>query len=429
MEPEVGDEIVLVKGDVTYHGIVIPSPKKDSIIVKLSNGYNIGFRKDSVTISKIEKKQKPKIFSEVKFKKRADLPEISIISTGGTIASRVDYETGGVRWLMKPEEIFFMAPELSDITSFKNIVSPFQIASESMTFECYRILAKEAAKELNSGSQGVIITHGTDTLHYTSAALSFMLQNLSKPVCLIGAQRSPDRGSFDGSMNLICGSYIAGHSDIGESVIVMHGEMSDTYCNVLRGTKVRKMHSTRRDTFRPVNTSPLARVYMNGKIEKLSDYRLRNNDNEAFADVELEERTAIIKAYPNFNPDIINYYIDKGYKGLVVEASALGHVPTDTIDEKFSWIKSIKRAREEGIIIVFATQCLFGRVDPFVYSNGRIMEEMGVIYAEDMLPETAYLKLSWILGHTNEYFEVKRNMLDNMVGEINYRIKGDKSGF
>lgn len=429
MEPEVGDEIVLVKGDVTYHGIVIPSPKKDSIIVKLSNGYNIGFRKDSVTISKIEKKQKPKIFSEVKFKKRADLPEISIISTGGTIASRVDYETGGVRWLMKPEEIFFMAPELSDITSFRNIVSPFQIASESMTFECYRILAKEAAKELNSGSQGVIITHGTDTLHYTSAALSFMLQNLSKPVCLIGAQRSPDRGSFDGSMNLICGSYIAGHSDIGESVIVMHGEMSDTYCNVLRGTKVRKMHSTRRDTFRPVNTSPLARVYMNGKIEKLSDYRLRNNDNEAFADVELEERTAIIKAYPNFNPDIINYYIDKGYKGLVVEASALGHVPTDTIDEKFSWIKSIKRAREEGIIIVFATQCLFGRVDPFVYSNGRIMEEMGVIYAEDMLPETAYLKLSWILGHTNEYFEVKRNMLDNMVGEINYRIKGDKSGF
>ena len=429
MEPEVGDEIVLVKGDVTYHGIVIPSPKKDSIIVKLSNGYNIGFRKDSVTISKIEKKQKPKIFSEVKFKKRADLPEISIISTGGTIASRVDYETGGVRWLMKPEEIFFMAPELSDITSFRNIVSPFQIASESMTFECYRILAKEAAKELNSGSQGVIITHGTDTLHYTSAALSFMLQNLSKPVCLIGAQRSPDRGSFDGSMNLICGSYIAGHSDIGESVIVMHGEMSDTYCNVLRGTKVRKMHSTRRDTFRPVNTSPLARVYMNGKIEKLSDYRPRNNDNEVFADVELEERTAIIKAYPNFNPDIINYYIDKGYKGLVVEASALGHVPTDTIDEKFSWIKSIKRAREEGIIIVFATQCLFGRVDPFVYSNGRIMEEMGVIYAEDMLPETAYLKLSWILGHTNEYFEVKRNMRDNMVGEINYRIKGDKSGF
>lgn len=429
MEPEVGDEIVLVKGDVTYHGIVIPSPKKDSIIVKLSNGYNIGFRKDSVTISKIEKKQKPKIFSEVKFEKRKDLPEISIISTGGTIASRVDYETGGVRWLMKPEEIFFMAPELSDITAFRNIVSPFQIASESMTFECYRILAKEAAKELNSGSNGVIITHGTDTLHYTSAALSFMLQNLSKPVCLVGAQRSPDRGSFDGSMNLICGSYIAGHSDIGEAVIVMHGEMSDTYCNVLRGTKVRKMHSTRRDTFRPVNTSPLARVYMNGKIEKMSDYRVRNNNNEVFADIELEERTAIIKAYPNFNPDIIDYYIDKGYKGLVVEASALGHVPTDTIDEKFSWIKSIKRAREEGIIIVFATQCLFGRVDPFVYSNGRIMEEMGVIYAEDMLPETAYLKLSWILGHTNDYFEVKRNMLDNMAGEINYRIKGDKNGF
>ncbi|NMC75680.1 MAG: Glu-tRNA(Gln) amidotransferase subunit GatD [Candidatus Methanofastidiosa archaeon] len=428
MEPEVGDEIILKKGDINYQGIVIPSPKKDSIIIKLSNGYNIGFRKDSVKVISVEKKQKSKIFSEVKFDKRKDLPEISLISTGGTIASRVDYETGGVRWLMKPEEIFFMAPELSDITNFRNIISPFQIASESMTFECYRILAKEAAKELNSGSKGVIITHGTDTLHYTSAALSFMLQNLSKPVCLVGAQRSPDRGSFDGSMNLICGSYIAGHSDIGETVIVMHGEMDDTYCNVLRGTKVRKMHSTRRDTFRPINTSTLARIYMNGKIEKLSEYRLRNDENEVYPDIEMEEKTAILKAYPNFNPDIFDYYIDKGYKGLVIEASALGHVPTDTIDEKFSWVNSIKRAIEQGIIVVFATQCLFGRVNPFVYSNGRIMEEMGVIYVEDMLPETAYLKLSWLLGHTNDYFEIKRNMLSNIAGEINYRIQGDKNG-
>ena len=124
----------------------------------------------------------------------------------------------------------------------------------------------------------------------------------------------------------------------------------------------------------------------------------------------------------------MDYYIDKGYKGLVIEAFALGHVPTNTINNKFSWIDSIKRAREEGIVIVFATQCLFGRVNPFVYSNGRIMEEMGVIYAEDMLPEVAYLKLSWILGHTSDYFEVKRNMLSNMANEINYRIKGGKDG-
>ena len=428
MQPEVGDIIKFKKGKINYEGIVIPSPKKDSIIVKLSNGYNIGFKRDSIEIISAEKKEKPKIFSEVKFEKNKGLPEISLISTGGTIASRVDYEAGGVRWLMKPEEIFFMTPELSNVVTFKNISSPFQIASESMTFECYKILAKEVANELNAGSKGVIITHGTDTLHYTSAALSFMLQNLSKPVCLVGAQRSPDRGSFDGSMNLICASYIAGQSDIGEAVIVMHGEMSDTYCNVLRGTKVRKMHSTRRDTFRPINSSSLAKIYMNGKFEKLSDYKMRNDDNEVYPDIELEEKTAIIKAYPNFNPDILDYYIDKGYKGLVIEAFALGHVPTNTINDKFSWIDPVKRARDEGIIIVFATQCLFGRVNPFVYSNGRIMEEMGVIYAEDMLPEVAYLKLSWILGHTNDYFEIKRNMLSNMANEINYRIKGGKDG-
>ncbi len=428
MEPIVGDLITLKKDDISYEGILIPSPKKDSIVIKLSSGYNIGFKRSSVEITKIKKRQRPKIFPETKFDKKKDLPEISLISTGGTIASRVDYETGGVRWLMKPEEIFFMTPEISDIVSFKNISSPFQIASESMTFECYKILAKEAAKELNSGAKGIIITHGTDTLHYTSSALSFMLQNLSKPVCLVGAQRSPDRGSFDGAMNLIGASYIAAHSDIGEVAIVMHGEMSDTYCNVLRGTKVRKMHSTRRDTFKPINIPPLARVFMNGKIEKLSEYRLRQEENEVYADVEMEEKTAIIKTYPNFNPDIFDYYIDKGYKGLVIEALALGHVPTDTINDKFSWINSIKRATEEGIIIVFSTQCLFGRVNPFVYSNGRIMEEMGVIYVEDMLPETAYIKLSWILGHTNDYSEVKKNMLANLSGELNYRIKGDNSG-
>lgn len=428
MELNLGDIVTLEYGKNCYEGILIPSPNKDSIVIKLPSGYNIGFKKSSIKITSFKKRQDPNILPKIKFDKKKNLPEISLISTGGTIASRVDYQTGGVRWLMKPEEIFSMAPEMSDIVSFRNISSPFQIASESMNFECYKILAKEAAKELNSGSKGLIITHGTDTLHYTSSALSFMLQNLSKPVCLVGAQRSPDRGSFDGSMNLIGASYVAAKSDIGEVSIVMHGELSDTYCNVLRGTKVRKMHSTRRDTFRPINSTPLARVFMDGKIEKLSEYRLRNDENEVYADVEMEEKTAIIKAYPNFNPEIFDYYIDKGYKGLVIEALALGHVPTDTIDEKFSWMKSIKRAIEEGVIIVFASQCLFGRVNPYVYSNGRAMADMGVIYVEDMLPETAYLKLSWILGHTAEYLEVKKNMLCNISGELNYRIKGDKVG-
>ncbi len=416
----VGDRVSVKKGDQTFEGILLPRSEledEDHITIKLDNGYNIGIKGGDLQL--IRKEEPLEVFPEVELQKSKDLPEISMIATGGTIASRVDYKTGGVHMLMEPKEIFFTTPELAEIISLKKVLSPFRVGSESMSFKEYPIMAELAAKELNQGAVGILITHGTDTLHYTSAMLSFMLQNLGNPVCLVGAQRSPDRGSFDGSLNLICAGIIAGYSDIGEVVIVMHGESSDSFCSVLRGTKVRKMHTTRRDTFQPINGKPLAKVWPSGDIEYLRTYR--QNTGDVSADTAVEEKVALLKAYPNCNPEILDFLVDKKYKGVLFEATALGHLPTDTVHEEYSWLSSIKRAREEGVHIAFASQCLYGRVNPYVYTNARLMYDLGVIYLEDMLPEVGYLKLAWVLGHTQNEGEVKKMMLHNYAGEITMR--------
>ena len=425
---KVGDRVKVKKGDHVYEGILLPRSEvedEDHITIKLDNGYNIGIKGGSV--EPVGTEERLEMFPEIELEKKEGLPDISMIATGGTIASRVDYRTGGVHMLMEPEEIFFTTPELAEIISLKKVLSPFRVASESMSFTEYQAMAELAAEELNQGACGIIITHGADTLHYTSAMLSFMLGTLKKPVCLVGAQRSPDRGSFDGALNLICAGITAGYSDIGEVVIVMHGESSDVSCSVLRGTKVRKMHSTRRDTFQPINEKPLATVWPSGTIEYTNTYRKRG-ESDVVADTALEEKVAFLKAYPNSDPEILDVLVDKEYKGVLFEATALGHLPTDTTDERLSWLPAVKRAREEGVSIAFATQCLYGRVDPYVYSNGRLMLDLGVIYLEDMLPEVGYLKLAWVLGHTQNDEEVKKRMLHNYAGEITMRTLYEEVG-
>ena len=417
----VGDRVIVKKGDQTFEGILLPRSEledSDHITIKLDNGYNIGIKGGE--IQSLGAEERLEVFPEIELEKKEGLPEVSMIATGGTIASRVDYRTGGVHMLMEPREIFFTTPELAEIIQLKKVLSPFRVGSESMAFNQYQVMAELTAEELNQGASGVLITHGTDTLHYSSAMLSFMLQNLKAPVCLVGAQRSPDRGSFDGALNLICAAVTCGYSDIGEVVVVMHGQSSDSYCHVLRGTKVRKMHSTRRDTFQPVNERPLARVWPSGEIQYTNTYRNRGQSN-VYADTALEENVALLKAYPNCNPDMLDFLVDKNYRGVLFEATALGHLPTDTVDSKYSWLSAVKRAREEGVHIAFATQCLHGRVNPYVYTNARLMLNLGVIYLEDMLPEVGYLKLAWVLGHTQNDEEVKNMMLHNYAGEISMR--------
>ncbi|RLJ08082.1 MAG: Glu-tRNA(Gln) amidotransferase GatDE subunit D [Candidatus Aenigmatarchaeota archaeon] len=418
-----GDRVEIEKKGKIYQGILMPRPETgdpNCLVLKLPSGYNLGIAfEKGIKIRKLkaptEKARKPK---PPKFRK--DLPGVTLFAVGGTIGSRVDYRTGGVYALMEPEEFLFNLPELSEIARLESIQRPFTKMSEDMDPKDWQVLAKEVAKKLNREADGVVIAHGTDTMHFTSAALSFMLRNLSKPVVLTGSQRSSDRPSSDAGMNLICSCWVA-RSDIAEVGICMHATSSDDYCHFLPGTKARKLHSTRRDAFRPINSKPIARVWPDGRLETLTAYRKRS-DSQVEADVKFEERVALIKAYPGSDPALLEFLASKGYRGIVIEGTGLGHVPTQA---RKSWIPAIKKLVKDGIPVVITTQTLYGRVNPWVYTNLRILFSTGAISGEDMLPETAYVKLGWVLGHTQDPEEVRKLMLQNLAGEIKERSLPD----
>lgn len=414
----VGDYVKIIEkengNESVYEGMVM-SPYElssgETLTLKLDNGYNIGILVDQIVSVEIIEKAKPKEkiqFEEV-FPKKPDLPNVAILGTGGTIASRIDYKTGAVHPAFTAEELAKAVPEIFEVAN----ITPkllMNILSEDMKPKYWIKIAHEVARMLNNGEDGVVIAHGTDTMAYTASALSFMLRDLGKPVILVGAQRSSDRPSSDAAMNLICSVRMA-TEDFGEVAVVMHGETSDSYCLVHRGTKVRKMHTSRRDAFRSINDIPIAKIMADGKIEFLrKDYR-RKTESEVWVDDKMEEKVALVKAFPGMATEIIDFFVDKGYRGIVIEGTGLGHVPTYVID-------SIQRATEEGVTVCMTSQCLYGRVNLNVYSTGRRLLKAGVIQCEDMLPETAYVKLMWVLGHTNDPKEVREMMLTSYAGEI-----------
>ena len=423
---KIGDKIKVTKGEMVLQGILMPrieigDPK--TLIIKLQNGYNVGLDFIDLQVEKIGEALEVGRVPSLDVQPKRGLPEISIIGTGGTIGTHVDYKTGGVYMCRTPEEILATTPEILGIVSIKSMERPFSIASEDMTFREWKKIAELVAKELNSGSRGVIVTHGTDTLHYSTAAVSFMLKGLTKPVVFVGAQRSPDRGSFDGRMNLICASHFVGHSDIGGVYSIMHGSTNDDFCFAILGTRVRKLHTSRRDAFKPVNEIPTAKIWPDGRLEKVKESYTRFEDKKVELDTKWEEKVGLLKVYPNSDPSIIDWFLDRKFKGLVIEGFGLGHVPTSTLKSEDSWLPWIKKAIESGMAVVMTSQTIFGRVNPYVYRNLRLISETGVIYAEDMLPEVAYVKLSWVLGHTNESNKIKEMMLTSFAGEINQRTE------
>jgi glutamyl-tRNA(Gln) amidotransferase subunit D len=270
-------------------------------------------------------------------------------------------------------------------------------------------LARAVAEEIRGGAQGVIITHGTDTMMYTAAALSFMVKT-PVPIVIVGSQRSSDRPSSDAAMNAISAATVA-TSDIAEVCVVMHGTTSDEYCSIHRGTRVRKMHTSRRDAFQSINQPPIGRVdYLSRQIRTFLPYRHRGEVELELND-RLEPKCALVKYTPGSSPEILDYYIDKGYRGIVLEGTGLGHVASN-------WIDGIRRATEKGIPVVVTSQCLRGRIGDLVYDTGRYMLDAGAIEGEDMLPEVALVKLMWVLA--NRPAEVRTLMGQPLAGEISF---------
>ena len=413
-----GDYVELHLTKVIYEGVLLESPETDKgiVLLKLGSGYNIGFNKKDVLEIKVLKKGREKE-EKLVLEREKGKPNIAMIITGGTIASRLDPRTGGVSPLTNPETLFKFYPGVFGKVNVKIVEVPFMKASEDMDYKDWQKIARAAEKLLNdSNIKGIIITHGTDFLHYTSAALSFFLRNLNKPVVLTYSQRSIDRASSDANLNLQC-SALAAISDIAEVMLVGHASENDDFCYAMPGTKVRKLHSSRRDAFKIVNSKPFAKIYPD-KIVKESEYSLRNT-GKVKTDLKFEEKVALIKIYPGQDPDILDYYAKKKYKGLVLEVGGLGHVPSKA--SRVNWIKKIKEIQDKGVIVCATAQTIFGRLDPLVYSNGRELLETGVIFLEDMLSEAALVKLSWVLGH-EEWAKnkgiVKEIMLTNFAHEF-----------
>jgi len=419
---ETGDYVKIKTKESEYSGIVMPRPELatgDAIVLKLDSGYNLGIEKKNVIgIEKLKKPKKTEKEEKIKVKVDPTLPPISIISTGGTVASKVDYKTGGVVALYSADELISTVPELADVANLKSKLL-FNEMSENFRSKHWKEISKAVAKELNAGSVGCVVTHGTDVMHYSTAAVSFMLRGLNSPVVFTGSQRSSDRGSSDAFSNILC-SAITATSDIANVTLCMHGTSNDDYCYVHRGTRVRKMHTSRRDAFRSINEFPIAKVFPDGKIEIVNkNYNKKEKkESDVYADTKYEDRVALIKGFPNSDPEIMEFLVDKEYKGIVIEGTGLGHIP---VGEK-SWISAVERAIGEGISVAVTSQCLYGRVHPFVYSNLRKVSTKGVIYCEDMLPEVAYIKLGIVLGHTQNQEEVKTEMLTNYAGELSDRI-------
>ncbi|MBS3080411.1 Glu-tRNA(Gln) amidotransferase subunit GatD [Candidatus Pacearchaeota archaeon] len=417
-KPEPGDKVELIVNRQSHRGILLESHDSSVLLLKLDNGYNIGFKKSDISeIKLIEKKHEENNKEDKRISGKK--PLVDLIMTGGTISSKLDSSTGGVKWLINSKEFFKIYPEIFNIVDIR-IINPFMKASENMSFKDWARIAKIVGKSLNDSQvKGVIITHGTDFLHYTASALSFMLGKVNKPVVLTYSQRSSDRGSSDSRMNLVCSAHTA-LSDIAEVMLVGHANLDDEYCFALQGNKCRKMHSSRRDAFKPINANPIAKIFPSGKIEILRNYHKRNKEKVKI-DPLYNDKVALVKFYPGQNPDILDYYVKQGYKGVVIEMSGLGHVLTEG---KYNWIPKIKQAIKKGLLIYAAPQTLFGSLDPYVYSPGRKLEKAGVVFLKDILPETAFVKLGWVLGHKEwrGTIATKIKMLENINNEYNERL-------
>ncbi len=411
----IGDRVRIKRGDEVWEGVLLPRPEgnPNHIVIKLDSGYNVGIDFKNVEIKLIEKRKKPK--KEVKIPHNPDLPTVTLIHTGGTIASRVDYETGGVSAGFTEEDLVLSVPELFDEANVKADFF-FNKMSEDMNYKDWQKLARETVKQLEN-SYGVVIAHGTDTLHYTASALSFMIEDLGKPVILVGSQRSSDRPSSDAFLNLLNG-FRGAKLDISGVFVGMHDTVSDESTALIRGTRARKLHTSRRDAFKPVNDDYAAKISWDGKAS-VAPWVPRRRDTSPTADVKFEPKTALVKVHPNFSHELIDFLVDKGYKGIVIEGTGLGHVSVN--DKSFTLLPSIERALSEGVFVGMTSQCVFGRVHPSVYANLRKLSNAGVVYLEDMLSETALVKLGWLLGHDLSLEEVKNKMLENISGEISNR--------
>jgi len=401
----------------TFEGIILPRSENDDdlhLVLKLDTGYNVGVAVKTIQeMKELGYKEAHYKIPEKEFPVSPEKPYVKLFGTGGTIASRLDYRTGAVIPAFSPGELYGAVPELADVCNLST-EKLFAVFSENMGPSQYMTLAKSIGEEIKKGIDGIIVGHGTDTMHHTASALAFMVQNPPVPIVMVGSQRSSDRPSSDAARNLIHAATAAAHSDIAEVMVCMFGPTSDEYALLHRGTRVRKMHSSYRSTFRTIGDIPLATVNNEKIVPLRHDYNRRRKDHDVKILPYFEEKVTLLYYYPNMQPDIIDAIVEKGYRGIVIAGTGLGHVNKPVYP-------AVERAVKKGVVIYMTVQTLWGFVHMFVYETGRDMMNKGIIPAENMLPEVAYIKLGWALGQTDDPEKVKELMLTPINGEITER--------
>jgi len=407
---DVGDSIKVVS-DLTYEGILMPryETSEDShIVLKLKSGYNIGIELSEIT--NIEKISSPKQIVEEKSVQKTDssLPKILLLSTGGTIASKVDYRTGAVTPALTASDLNDAVPEIANIANIDAEVL-FSEYSENLQPEHWVETAKKIESVANSDYKGIIIAHGTDTMHYSSTFLSFALSGLKIPVVFVGSQRSSDRPSSDAALNLIAATRLIAETDAKGVYIVMHHNESDDTISCHLGTRVRKNHTSKRSAFETVGNDP-AFLILNEKI-------IKNSTSEFFTEqsfnprLEIDTKVALVKYHPGYEPKQIDALIDLGFKAIIFEGTGLGHVGKTMYD-------AVKKANQHGLFLGMTSQCIDGRVKMTVYESGRDLLEMGIIPLENMIPEVALVKTMWALGNSEDKDEFKKLLLENIASEF-----------
>ena len=407
---KVGD-LIKITSELTFSGILMPryeSGDESHIVLKLKSGYNIGIEFEK--IEKIEKIGQVEIGikNSQTIEKNEKLPKILLLSTGGTIASKVDYRTGAVTPALSASELYEAVPEIAKIANVDAEVL-FSEYSENLQPEHWLEIAKKVDSVADSDYTGIIIAHGTDTMHYSSAFLSFALSGFKKPITLVGSQRSSDRPSSDAALNLIAATKFLVNTKSKGVFVVMHQNESDDAIACHLGTRVRKNHTSKRSAFQTVGSEPAFVMYENEILENMKNTFFK--ENEYNPRINLDTKVALVKYHPGFNPEIIDSLIKLEYRGIIFEGTGLGHVGRTMYD-------SIKKAKENGIFLGMTSQCIDGRVSMTVYESGRDLLDMGIIPLENMIPEVALVKAMWVLGNCNSEDDIKNMMLENYSSEF-----------
>jgi len=408
---KVGDSIKITS-DLTYSGILMPryeSGDDSHIILKLKSGYNVGINISEIQKIEVISSQETKSKEEIKQQKEnPSLPKILLISTGGTIASKVDYRTGAVTPALSAAELNEAVPELAKIANIDSEVL-FSEYSENLQPEHWLEIAKKLDSLANSDYTGIMIAHGTDTMHYTSSFLSFALSGFPIPIALVGSQRSSDRPSSDAALNLIATTKFLTESNVKGIFVVMHNDSNDDTIVCHKGTRVRKNHTSKRGAFETVGDNP-AFIITENKIEKNMDEEFFKNPKYE-PKLNLDPKVALVKYHPGYDPKQIKDLADLGFGAIIFEGTGLGHVGNTMYDV-------IKDAKEQGLFLGMTSQCLDGNVSMTVYDSGRDLLDLGVIPLENMIPETALVKAMWAYGNTKNSDEIKALMLKNIASEF-----------